>query len=244
MTDLFQSLKVRRERLPEQIADNIEGIIAENQLEPGTRLPSERDLAQQLGVSRATISQAIRVLEQRGLVQIRVGSGMYVTDKAHSVFIDSMERLFVLHSCSPEDLMAFREILEPEAAALAAKCATPTDLASIKQLLEETEEAWQRGDARRHVMADSRFHEALARATHNELVYAAAAGIQRLLQSALHAQYRVSRNEQGVRSHRPIYQAIAAHDPEAARMMMQDHMRLTRLALEQVRKEISDSASG
>lgn len=241
--DVFQSLKVKRERLPEQIADSIEETIAENQLQPGTRLPSERDLAQQLGVSRATVSQAIRVLEQRGLVQMQVGSGAYVTNKARSVFVDSMERLFVFRNCSPEDLMNYREMLEPGIAALAAEHATTEDIARIKEFLEETDQAWNKGDVDRHVAADSSFHEALARATHNELVIAAVAGIHRLLQTALHAQYRASRNPEGLRSHWPVYEAILAHDPKRARVAMEEHMRLTRLAMEQAIKALPDHSS-
>lgn len=239
--ELFKSLEVRREYLHEQIVDSIQEMIVENQLQPGTRLPSERDLAQQLGVSRATVSEAIRSLEQRGLVQRRVGDGTYITDKTRSAFIESMEWLFTVRSCTYEDLMIFREMTEPGIAGLAAERATPEDLTRIKLYLDEAEEAWDKGDTDKHVAADARFHEALALTSRNELVIAVVAGIQQVLRSAIAAQHRASsdaskgvksKGAEGIRSHRPIYEAIAAHDPAKARKAMEEHMRLTRVAME------------
>jgi GntR family transcriptional repressor for pyruvate dehydrogenase complex len=238
---LFNSLEIRREYLHKQIAHSIQEMIAENQLQPGARLPSERDLAQQLGVSRATVSEAIRSLEQRGLILRRVGDGTYITDKTRSVFVESMGWLFTLRSCTHEDLMTFREMIEPDIAALAAERATPEDLATIKAYLDQTEEAWDKGDTDRHVAADAHFHEALSLATHNELVIAVVAGIQNVLRSAINAQHRASsatsgqvkaRDAMGIRSHRPIQEAIAARDPVRARRAMEEHMQLTRLAME------------
>lgn len=239
MADLLESLqKVKRQRVHEQIAANIQELIVESGLEPGTRLPSEREFAQQLGVSRATVSEALRVLEQRGLIQRKVGDGTYVSNGTRSAFVDSMGRLFLLESCSYEDLMVYREMLEPDIAALAARYVTPEELAVIKELMERAETAHRQGDAETHVSADAEFHLALARASRNELAIATVAGIQGLLRSVLDAQYRVSADSDGILSHRPIYAALMAHDPEGARSAMVNHLHCTRDALRRVISEL------
>jgi GntR family transcriptional repressor for pyruvate dehydrogenase complex len=238
--DPFERLQVKRLRLHEQIADSIQEIIAENDLQSGTRLPPERELAAHLEVSRATVSQAIRVLEQRGLVNMQAGSGTYVTDMARSVFIESMERLFTFSNSTFGDLVTFREMLEPSISALAAEHATPEELVVIKEFAEQTKEAFEEGDLDGCVAADAGFHTALAQATHNELVIAAATAIQSLLKSSMDAQVRVRRDPKGILSHWPIYDAVAAHDPERARAAMEEHMHLTCLAMQRVHKELSD----
>jgi len=226
-------LPLKREPLTGQIADHIQTMITEGELEPGTRLPAGRELALRFGVSRATLSEAVRLLEDRGLVQRKVGSGTYVTDKSRSAFVESMERLFVRSNGDLEDLVAYREILEPGVAALAALCAKPEALVTIKQHMEEAEAAWRSGEHEHHVAADAAFHEALAAATGNEMVIAASTGIQNLLRTAIGAQHRASGDrdfETGVLSHRPVYEAITAHDADRARAAMVEHMRLTREA--------------
>ncbi len=243
MPDPFQSLQVTHRRLHEQIAESIQDMIIKGRVQPGTRLPPERDLAAQLGVSRATVSQAIRVLEQRGLVQMQPGSGTVVTDKARVAFIESMERLFLFSNSSYEDLMAFREIIEPSMAALAAMHATCEDLAAIKECAEQTEEAFHREDIEQCAIADADFHTALAYATSNELVIAATTGVQSLLRSAMDAQVRAHRDLEGLRNHWSIYDAVAAHDPERARVAMEEHMRLARQAIRRVSERSADSHS-
>lgn len=249
MTDLFESLEPKRHRLHSQIADSIQELIVENHLAAGSQLPSERELAERLGVSRVTISQALHLLEQRGLVQIRAGAGTFITDKARSVFVDSMERLFRFSSCTTEDLMALREMLEPDIAAVAAKQVSAEDLSVIRRHLEQAEQGWYRGEVDQHVGADTAFHEALARATRNELVVAILAGVRKLYHSALRAQREAqlgtNEGESGILSHRPIYDALEAHNSERARAAMEEHMRLTRLAMEKAfgRSEGIDSVA-
>ena len=229
--DLPQSLELRRERLHEQIADSLQEMIAQQKLEPGARLPALRYLAKQLDVSRTTVGEAVRLLEHRGLVVMKVTSGTYVTDVAHSVLADSMERLFSLGTATHQDLMIFREMLEPAVAALAAARATPEDLANTKELLELNEQAWYSPDPDEHMDAEVSYHQALAQATHNELVIAIYAGIQKVFRSVMCDFARLpglQDDEIGMQSHQSIFDAVAAHDPVRAREAMVEHLRLTR----------------
>ncbi|MFH1927041.1 MAG: FadR/GntR family transcriptional regulator [Chloroflexota bacterium] len=230
-TDIFQSVDLKRKHLHEQIADSIQDLIASNQLQPGKQLPSERDLANRLGVSRNTVREAIRSLEQRGLLMMRPGSGTFVTEVAPEVVADSIERYFAFSSCSHEDLVKLREILEPEVAALAAEHSTSEDLARLKNLVEEMENAFSRDDVERYAATDTNFHVALALASHNELIIAITSGLQQIMRVWIEAQSKTFRLEKGAFSHRAVCEAIAARSPDRAREAMRVHMSATRSAL-------------
>jgi GntR family transcriptional repressor for pyruvate dehydrogenase complex len=231
VTDLFPDLDVSRAPLHERIADSLQQMIAEKRLVDGSPLPSERDLAQTLGVSRVTMHQAMLVLEQRGLVEIKAGSGVFVTSMPPSIVSDSIERYYAFGGCSHHDLIVFREILEPEIAALAAQHATPEQVATLGAIVDEIEEAFARGDVDATAAADSSFHEVLAAASHNDLILAVVGGLHRTMQSAIHAQIKTFVPAWGIRAHRPVYEAVAARRVDAARTAMRAHMETTRAQL-------------
>ena len=229
--EAFESLSLRREYLHEQIAASMQNLIAEDNLEPGSRLPSERQLAQTLGVNRATVREAICLLQERGLVEIRIGDGTYVADKTPAVVAESIARYFFRGSCAYEDLFELREILEPEMAALAAVNASPDELRDLRELVDEIESTFERRELDGYVAADTGFHEVLAVATHNELISAIVVGLEEVMKKWIRAQTEARLVEAGARSHRGVYEAIAARDPDRARETMRFHMRTARLAL-------------
>jgi GntR family transcriptional repressor for pyruvate dehydrogenase complex len=233
---VFRSLELRRERLHEQIAQNIEEMIASDQLRPGDQLPTERELAKLLGVNRATVREGIRLLQQRGLVDMKVGSGTFVTNVPLSVVADSIERYLNHSSCTHEDLVALREILEPETAALAAVHATPEELARLSDLVQRVEETFAAMDVKNNAAADADFHQALAQATHNELIVAITAGLKKPMRDWLEAQGLAHRLEGGSRSHRTVCEAVAARDPQRARAAMNTHNQFTRSTLRAAQK--------
>lgn len=241
-TMMFEDPLIIREGLKRQITEKIEKIIFEHNLEPGTRLPSERDLAQLFGVNRATVGEAINLLEQRGLVSKRHGSGTYVKAIPDSVVADSIERYFIFRNCLHEDLVAVREMQEPEIAAMAARNATAEDIARLKELTENMEQNVTKGGNVDPAL-DAEFHKALAFATHNDLIIAIAAGMQNLMTKWLQTQYEyeVDRHEArrgniSRRRHRLIFDAVAAHDPDLARKAMQDHMRMVRSLIKRYKR--------
>ena len=132
-------------KLREQIADRIQDMIATNQLKPGEQLPSEREMAKSVGVNRGTVREAIRLLEQRGLIETHTGSGAYVVNVSSSTVTESIERYFAFGSCSHEDLIQLREILDPEISALAAERATTAEIESLHQLVDRIEDILHRG---------------------------------------------------------------------------------------------------
>jgi len=227
----FASLKITRQHLHEQIGESIQQIIAESRLQPGTLLPSERELAATLSVNRATVREALRLLQQRGLVEMRVGSGTYVRDVPQSVVSECIERFLIFGACSDQALIQLREILEPESAALAAQHASAQDLARLEALVGEIEAAIQSADRERYAAADLGFHEALAQASGNELISAILAGLEKVLHAWLLASSQHFALEKGALTHRPVYEAVAAGDAARAREAMRAHMQLSRVTL-------------
>ena len=226
--DLARGADFVRQPLHQQIADKLEAMIKENGLEPGSQLPSEYELAKALKVSRVTVHQGMLVLAEKGLVQIKAGSGVYVTDMPLSVVTDTIERYVKFGGLSHDDLIAFREIIEPESAALAALHATPEDLNLLKELVDEMELAFKENRISDCAKADTAFHEALGAASHNPLIYANLSALQKIVLNAIYAQIKTYLPKEGILAHRPVYQAIVERDANKARQAMIDHMGTTR----------------
>ena len=227
---IFQSLHLDREKLREQIADRIQDMIATNQLKSGEQLPSEREMAKIVDVNRGTVREAIRLLEQRGLIEMRVGSGAYVVSVSPSTVTDSIERYFAFGSCSHEDLITLRGILDPEIAALAAERATAAEIESLRQLAERIDVSFFE-DTAQYATDDAEFHVTVAQASHNDLVIAIMGGLHKILARWILAQSRSHQLEGGARSHRAVYEAISRRSPEDARQAMRVHHMFTRATL-------------
>ncbi len=216
----FQSIEPRR--LYRQIADQIRGLIKGGEYPSGARLPPERDLARQLGVSRPSVREALIALEVEGLVEVRIGSGIYVRAREASVGKRAPEA-----AAGPFELLRARYVIESECAALAARSARRTQLAAIEDALSDMEHEMAAG--RQPLPSDRLFHVRIAEATGNgALVHV----IQMLwdertgeLFTRLEHHYDTPELwRAAVNEHRGVLKSIAAHDPEGARAAMQRHM--------------------
>jgi DNA-binding FadR family transcriptional regulator len=223
---LTEGLDLPREPLYVRIARNLQKLISEKQWAAGSQLPSEGDLADALGVSRVTVHQAIILLQQHGLVEIKVGSGTFVTEMPPSLVADAIERFVVFGDCSAVDLLSFRKALEPEVAAAAAGGATAEELATLSGLADEIEESFARKNFDTSVTADISFHKALATATHNALMGAVVAGLLNAWIGFLQFPEEQPRHAESIRGHRLVYAAVAARDAAGARAAMQAHLRV------------------
>jgi len=230
-SDAFRALHITRKPLYEQVADRMQETIAANQLQPGIQLPTERELAEQLGINRTTVHQALGLLQQRGIVEMKVGSGTYVIDMPNSVVADSIKRYFVFGNCTVDDIIQLREILEPGLAALAAEQATDADLTELGNLISRGEEHFISGDWATYAATDAAFHEVLAAATHNELIVAISAALHNLMSNWLNTDGRNRLLVDSPASHRMVYEGVAARDPQRAREAMAVHLRLANDAL-------------
>jgi GntR family transcriptional repressor for pyruvate dehydrogenase complex len=211
---------VLRPRLYEQVVSQIQEWIAENGLEVGDRLPPERELASRLGVSRATISQALVAMEVVGMVSVRHGDGVVLIEPAGSTKVVSALRR---HAQQLPEIIEAREALETKLAALAAERRTESDLAAIDEALEVMERDIAAGG--RGVEGDELFHAAVTAAGHSALLARLMAEISELIkESRIESLSQPDRPLNSLRGHRRIAEAIRARDGEAAAVAMQDHI--------------------
>lgn len=219
---------IRPKKISEEIVEQIKALIAKGELKPGDRIPSERDLATMLGVSRPSVREAIMVLEAMGFVESRQGGGTFVRALTETSITDPLARL--VEQKDPELLRALVEVrmgLESWSAYLAAQRAADGEVAEMRRLYEVMETQARRGVWDAEVDAD--FHYAITAASHNSLQMHVLDSIHTLfhttIQVALTEFYRQrSHVEKLLTQHREILEAIAAHDPERARQQMMIHL--------------------
>ena len=159
--------KVPKTRVSHGIVEQIREMIISQQLRPGDRLPSERDLMGKFGTSRNPIREALRVLESLGFVSVRPGSGTYVNDPLGS-FSTPPSKWNLEHTKVLYNHYEARLVIEPGTAALAAKRATPEDLKSIAEAKDELSARLTAGDVLGGMLSDARFHWLIAKSSGNE----------------------------------------------------------------------------
>ncbi|MEO6294940.1 MAG: FadR/GntR family transcriptional regulator [Candidatus Limnocylindria bacterium] len=226
---IWSSLPLRAAKRSDAVYDILEQLIASRQIPPGSRLPPERDLAAQLGVSRNSVREAVHELELKRLVERRSGRGTMVLDpqsNSHGALLNEL----------PSDdrdlleIMDFRLTIEPPIAALAAERSTRGNLRGLLRLLDE-----MAGESRpaRVAELDHSFHAAVAKATHNRLlVKLHEMSAEWLRQSRREALQSRSRREASLAGHRRIYEAIKAGDRDGAHAAMVDHVEQVRRIIE------------
>ena len=212
---------IEARRLYRQIADQIADLINRGEFKTGQRLPAERDLARQLGVSRPSVREALIALEVQGYVEVRIGSGVYVANangaQASSLPADS----------GPFELISARWIIEAECAALAAKHASQAQIQGMKEAMDAM--ASDRKRNKFPVEADRLFHVRIAEATGNSALQLVVNTLWDERTGPLFSklEHHFDTPElwnAAIKEHGEILAAIAAHDPRAARKAMRKHM--------------------
>ncbi|TFW27138.1 FadR/GntR family transcriptional regulator [Massilia horti] len=220
-----QETAAPEQRLYRVVADRIQELIHDQRIRPGERLPSERDLAAQLSVSRASLREALIALELGGAIEVRGGSGVYVSA------LPEPDSDMPEAGPGPFEVLSARRLIEAEITAIAARVATDSAIDAILRAVEEMER--HHSNKSHNEQADRNFHLAIARATGNS----ALVGVMHYLWDQRgrlwhklkeHFQTEELRRET-LHDHRRILEAIAAHDPAEARRAMRSHLeRVTR----------------
>ena len=224
MTDLPPGFPQRllRTRLYEQVAEQITAWIADNGLTAGDRLPPERELASRLGVSRATLSQALVALEVIGVVAVRHGDGTVLTGSPGPTRIVDAIRA---HADRLPEVIETRDALETKIAALAAARRTDEDMARIDDALAAMEADIEAGG--RGVEGDERFHGAVTAAAHSLLLARLMDEIGDLIrETRIESLSQPGRPRNSLAGHRAIAEAIRAGDPAAAAAAMHAHVEM------------------
>ena len=218
---------IKTRKIYEQIVDQIGQLVAGGQLKPGDRLPSERELVERFQVSRASIREAISALEMMGLIEVRSGEGTYIRVVNIDSVVAPLAWMLFIEKDSDLELYAARKVLEVQAAGLAAERAEEDEISDMFKALEI-----MRIDLQKQLLgeeADHHFHYAIAKATHNKILFRLMNTIsdtmQKTLKSSRSKLYEdTSSPERLYHEHLLIYEAIKNHDAESAQKLMLAHL--------------------
>lgn len=243
-----QSVQLRHPKLHEAVARHIEAAIVEGRYAVGSVLPSEKDLAEQMGVGLSTIRYAIRILSARGLVEVRQGIGAIVTQDGRQSFSDMLDLLLRRNSYDYSQVAEFRRLVEPGAAYGAAEKASAEDLRVMREALDRFYEAAERRDFEEARRWHAEFHVAVVSSAGNLvltdfLVPMLRAVAQRIILMTDDPGRMVAQRE----IHDDIYAAIASGSAEEAQSLVRVHIDALDAQIGQVRKiaaSISQHAKG
>ena len=234
---MFQ--KIKPKRISDEIFEQIRKLIVEGKLRPGDKLPPERELAAQMGVSRPTLREAINKLEARGLLEQRQGGGTFVKSLGNETFDFAFEE-YANKKDAIVDLMEVRKILETWAAYTAAERITDEELRQLEQYLKEMEEALKKGKI--GYDSDADFHSTISYATKNiflihimNTIYQWIEKISYEVRSRLYNDYY--KHDLLFKQHKAIYIAIKNQDGLEAYSAMLSHMNYV---MDSVKKIVED----
>lgn len=225
---MFKAVKPRR--VTEEIVAQLTELIGQGDLQPGDRLPPEREMALELGVSRNALREALKRLESGGWVSSQQGSGTYVQDIAAQSLKDPLCTLIRQSRANLAELAEFRTVIESWAAGKAAQAIAPADLAGLGDVIARMGAKVEREEPVH--LEDAEFHLILARAAHNRVYFHVAKTIFYLfaqITKVSHERIFATRRDQlGLfAEHRAIYQAIADGDAKLAQRLMRKHLHNT-----------------
>ena len=213
---------IRRNKVYEEVAKQIERLILKK-LKPGDKLPSERELAEMLQVSRSSIRDAIRGLELMGLVEPRQGAGTIVRELSAESVVNPFANSLKHQRDQVSELLDFRKMLEPPLAARAATHATDDEIAEMEEILQRQETKMALGEAA--VAEDTEFHYSIALASGNTVVLKVLDVVMDLLRETRERSLQVEgRAQRSLAGHRRILAAIKRRDAESAKAAMRRHV--------------------
>lgn len=217
------------QRLSDVVATELETRILEGSLKPGDRLPSERELAVELGVSRPSLRGALQSLVAKGLLITRHGGGTFVTDSMQAAFTDPWQQMLKDHPDIHGDMLEFRHMLEGQAAQLAAERGTEEDFERIRACHEALECAFAAQDLEQCIKTDVEFHQAIAEASHNVLIGHLSSSLHKVMEGHVQSnlEYLTARPElwaQLQTQHRAIWDAVRERRMDVAARAAHQHL--------------------
>ncbi len=218
-------MKVTRVKLSDQVANEIQNMILNNDFQAGDKLPVENELAKMFSVSRITVREAISKLSLTGIIDVRQGEGTFVKKLGPESFMKPLLPMLMMGKKDMQDVLEVRLLIECKNAQLAAKNATPAELAKVKACLEKMEQCAMEGDLAQYNRYDAKFHYLVAKCSHNQVLVT----IQELLMDMVTSSIEVTIQPPNALAtsillHRKIYEALRNHDQQAAFEFMQQHI--------------------
>jgi len=214
---------VHKTKIYKTVAEQLQRKIRDGVIKAGDWLPPERELAEMFHVSRSSLRDAIRNLEQLGLVEPRQGEGTVVRDPSAETLVNPLASLIATQRELLSDLLEFRRMIEPTLAARAAAQASAEEIAQMTEILERQKEKVDRGDLA--IEEDSEFHYAIARAARNGVVLKVLDVFMDLLRESRERSLQIAgRLRKSLVGHGRIMSAIRRHDASGAEAAMRQHL--------------------
>ncbi|MDX2441733.1 MAG: FadR/GntR family transcriptional regulator, partial [Desulfobacterales bacterium] len=218
---------VTKTKFHEQIVDQVQALIGKGRLKHGDRLPPERELASIFKVSRHSVREAIRVLEQKKVLKSRPGSGTFIILENESSVVESLANAILREKNTLSEIFQFRKLLEPQIAGLAARNAKKKDIMVLEDLLEQQQK--ELGNTLVSKELDEKFHLTLAKATGNSVLLQVVELFGHILLKSRHKNSQSPhRNKLSVKGHKKILNAIKDGDSKAANNLMAGHLKAIR----------------
>jgi GntR family transcriptional regulator, transcriptional repressor for pyruvate dehydrogenase complex len=220
---------IQAKKIYEEIVEQISQLLENGSLKPGDKLLSERELAEKLRVSRASVREALRALEMMGFVEIRSGGGTFIKETSAEGIIQPLAMFISIEKGAFFEIYEIRKIFETAAAHLAAERATPMDLAKIEDDLERMKAVMAEDDSEKGEDMDTAFHYSIAEATQNvwllRLLNTISDSIHKTVSVARRQLYMTPGHPQILmEQHTKIYEAIRDKNPNLAEKAMLEHL--------------------
>ena len=215
---------VKNIKVYEVIMEEIKDIVKKGELKSGEKLPSERELADKLEVSRTSVREALKALTMLGLIESKHGEGNFIKSNFENSLLEPLSIVFLLIGSKNEDIIELRRIIEPEAAGLAAKNITESELRDLKEIMKELNNSL---DAEICAQLDKKFHYKIPQASGNHLISTIMFSISSLIEKYIDSSRIHNINKKVVKlQHEEIYKALESRDSKKASEYVKKHLEL------------------
>jgi GntR family transcriptional repressor for pyruvate dehydrogenase complex len=237
--DLFVEFG-RHETVGQVLLQQLITLVQEGSLQPGDKLPPERELARLLGISRPSVRQALSALSLIGLVESRQGSGTYLAENLDQLPLEPFVYRLLLNRGSFDELMEVRRLIEPYVAAQAAKRGTDEQMREIQEAFDAYTADVEGADEIAEAHSGTAWHQAIARASGNQTFVVLLAGLNDLVDAAGRLLGSLTRGA-SLESHRQITEAVVGRDAKRAERAMREHLRDVATRLHAVTADTADT---
>lgn len=217
---------VKNQKVYKVVIEQIKDMIKTGQLKKGDKLPPERDLVEQLQVSRTSIREALRSLEILGIIESRQGEGNFIRESFNQSLLEPLSIMFMLQESSPKEVLELRRVIETEIASLAAKHINEHKLNELYDIVNRFKNTT---DEKLNTELDQKFHSKITEASENFLLINILNTISSIIDSFISdARFRIMENSDNrealIHQHEAIYRALSQHDPNSAAEEMKKHL--------------------
>lgn len=224
---------VKKNAIAEEIIARLLGLIRDRQLQPGDKLPPERELAAMLGVSRPSLREALRALSVMNVLEMRQGDGTYVSSLEPDLLVEHLGFVLSIDDSTFLQLFETRKIVEVGIVALAAQRITDEEIAALEACVAESQACIH--DPEKFLQTDLDLHERITRAARNPFLTRFMASLSQLSSASRSRTVAIPGvREHTVEAHRRIVHALKRRDAEAARAAMLDHLNTVETSLKEL----------